>query len=145
MQMSADIRDPQTYAINGAAMEVHRQLVPGLLETAYQEAFAIELAARGIPFQREVPLQIRYKDQVLSCSYRADFVCYGNIIIELKAQSQLTVVDEAQVINYLKITGFQRALLFNFATPSLQYQRFINTGKMNKPQITQISQIDTSQ
>lgn len=104
-------------------MEVHRELGHGFLEAVYQEALAIELAARKIPFRREVPLAVNYKGHKLACSYRADFVCYENVLVELKAVSQLTGVDEAQVINEMKATGMQRALLFNFGTPSLEYKR----------------------
>ena len=104
-------------------MEVHRQLGHGFLEAVYQEALAIELATRKIPFQREVPLPVSYKGQRLACSYRADFVCYENVLVELKAISQLTGADEAQVINEMKATGMQRALLINFGAPSLEYKR----------------------
>ena len=104
-------------------MEVHRELGHGFLEAVYQEALAIELTARKIPFQREVPLPVSYKGQKLACSYRADFVCYENVLVELKAISQLTGADEAQVINEMKATGMQRALLINFGAPSLEYKR----------------------
>jgi GxxExxY protein len=116
-------RDPETFAIIGAAMEVHRQLGHGFLEAVYQEAMAIEMAGRKIPFQREVPLPVSYKGQQLQCGYRADFICYGNVVVELKAISQLTGADEAQVINEMKATGTQRALLINFGAPSLEYKR----------------------
>lgn len=125
--MNADLqktaKDPETYAIIGAAMEVHRELGHFFLEAVYQEALAIELAGRKIPFQREVPLAVKYKGQKLACSYRADFLCYENVLVELKAISELTGVDEAQVINEMKATGMQRALLFNFGAPSLEYKR----------------------
>ena len=125
--MDADLqksqRDPETYAIIGAAMEVHRELGHGFLEAVYQEAMAIEMKARKIPFEREVPLPVHYKGQKLATSYRADFVCYENLLVELKAISQLTGVDEAQVINEMKATGIQRALLVNFGAPSLEYKR----------------------
>jgi GxxExxY protein len=120
--MTAD-KDPQTYAIIGAAMEVHRQLGNGFLEAVYQEALAKELKLRNIPFEREVELAISYKGEPLISKYRADFICFGEVILELKAASRLTSADEAQVINYLKATGFHRALLINFGTPSLQYER----------------------
>jgi len=116
-------RDPETFAIIGSAMEVHRELGHGFLEAVYQEAMAIEMTARKIPFQREMPLLVTYKGQKLSCSYRADFVCYENVLVELKAISQLTGADEAQVINEMKATGMQRALLINFGAPSLEYKR----------------------
>ena len=118
-------RDPQTFAVIGAAMEVHRQLGHGFLEAVYQEALAIELTAREIPFQREVILPVRYKGQLLQCGYRADFICYGELIIELKAINQLTGVDDAQVINELKATGFNRSLLLNFGSTSLEYKRLV--------------------
>ena len=125
--MNADFqksnRDPETFAIIGAAMEVHRELGHGFLEAVYQEAMAMELTARKIPFQREVPLPVAYKGQKLACHYRADFVGYENVLIELKANSQLTGTDEAQVINEMKATGMQRALLINFGAPSLEYKR----------------------
>jgi len=118
-------RDPQTYAIIGAAMEVHRQLGHGFLEAVYQEALALELAEHDIPFQREVPLPISYKGRRLQCSYRADFVCFEEVVVELKAISQLTGADEAQAINELKATGLHRALLINFGAPSLEYKRLV--------------------
>ena len=117
--------DPQTYAIIGAAMEVHRVLGQGFLEAVYQEALAIELASRQIPCRREVPLEVRYKGQVLSTAYRADFVCYEEIIVEVKALERLSGREIAQVLNYLKATGFQRGLLINFGAPSLQVKRLV--------------------
>lgn len=127
--MNADFqktnRDPQTYAVIGAAMEVHRQLGHGFLEAVYQEALAIELTAHQIPFQREVILPVRYKEQLLQCGYRADFICFGELIIELKAINQLTGVDDSQVINELKATGFNRGLLLNFGSTSLEYKRLV--------------------
>jgi len=118
-------RDPQTYAIIGAAMEVHRQLGCGFLEAVYQQALAKELSARGIPFEREVELIVYYKSEPLDCKYRADFICYQDVIVELKALSALTGVEESQVLNYLKATGIQRALLINFGAPSLEYKRLV--------------------
>jgi len=106
-------------------MEVHRQLGHGFLESVYQEALAIELAAREIPFKREVALPVKYKGQLLQCSYRADFVCFEEVVVELKAISQLTGMDEAQTINELKATNLHRALLINFGAPSLDYKRLV--------------------
>jgi GxxExxY protein len=121
----SDERDPQTFAIIGAAMEIHRQLGHGFLEAVYQEAATVEFPLKNIPAEREVLLPIRYKEIVLPTRYRADFVCFAEIIVEFKAQAQLTNSDEAQVLNYLKATGFHRGLLINFGTPSLQYKRLV--------------------
>ena len=118
-------RDLQTYAIIGAAMEVHRLLGCGFLEPVYQEALAKEFSLRRIPYEREVELVISYKNEPLTCRYRADFLCYGEVIVELKALSALSGIEEAQVINYLKATGKQRALLINFGAPSLMYRRLV--------------------
>ncbi|MBP8292250.1 MAG: GxxExxY protein [Caldilineaceae bacterium] len=119
------IRDPQTYAIIGAAMEVHATLGRGFMEAVYQESLAIELTLRRIPYQREVDLPVSYKGTLLKCSYRADFICYGEIIVELKALSALTGGEWAQIINYLKATGFHRGLLLNFGAESLEHKRFV--------------------
>ena len=117
--------DPQTYAIIGAAMEVHRVLGNGFLEAVYQEALAIEMEKQSIPFEREVALEVHYKGKPLKASYRADFVCYGEIIVELKALERLSGKETAQLIHYLKATGFHRGLLLNFGTPSLQVKRVV--------------------
>ena len=118
-------KDPRTYQIIGAAMEVHKQLGCGFLEAVYQEAFAIELQNKDIPYKREVDLTIHYKEHQLNTCYRADFVCYNNIIVELKALSNIGGVEEAQILNYLKATGFEIGLLINFGAKSLQYKRLI--------------------
>jgi GxxExxY protein len=122
-------KDPRTYAIIGAAMEVHRQLGCGFLEAVYQEALEIELKRAGVPTLPQVELPIFYRGQRLNCYYIADFVCYESIIVELKALSRLSGVEDAQVLNYLKATGLEVGLLLNFGTPSLQYKRLVWTRK----------------
>lgn len=117
-------QDPQTYAIIGAAMEVHKQLGSGFLEAVYQEALAVEFQSRSIVASREVELPVFYKGQRLTCSYRADFVCYESVIVEIKALREITGIEEAQVLNYLKTTGMQRALLINFGRSNLDFKRF---------------------
>lgn len=118
---------PESYAIIGACMEVHRELGPGFSEGAYQEALALEFGYRNIPFEREKLLSIYYKGQLLKKCYFADFVCFENIIVELKALSELDNAHLAQVLNYLKATGHQLGLLINFGTTSLQYRRVIRS------------------
>jgi len=122
-------KDPQTYKVIGAAIEVHRVLGPGFLEAVYQEALSIEFSSRKIPFQKEVDLPVYYKETVLSTNYRADFLCYETVIVELKAMSRLSGTEESQIINYLKATGMETGLLLNFGTSSLEYKRFIFKDK----------------
>lgn len=118
-------RDPDTFAIIGAAMEVHSVLGHGFLENVYQEALCRELANRRIPFLTQVSIPIFYKGERLVCSYRADLVCWDSIVVELKAIRTLSSADQAQVMNYLKGTGLQRGLLLNFGNSRLQYERLV--------------------
>lgn len=118
-------KDPETFATIGAAMEVHRELGRGFLELVYQTALALEFQERAIPFKAEVALPIRYKNKLLTCSYRADFVCFESVIVETKAIATLTGADDAQLINELKATGLQRGLLLNFGADSLEYKRLV--------------------
>lgn len=122
-------RDPRTYAIIEAAMEVHRQLGCGFLESVYQEAFAFELKSREIPYTRELKFPVIYKGHQLSCQYRPDFICFETVIVELKALGQLNRSEESQLLNYLKVTGFQTGLLLNFGGKSLEQRRFVLTQR----------------
>lgn len=122
---SRDARDPETYAVIGAAMDVHKEFGPGFLEGVYHDAVQVELAARGTPFERECPVPVVYKGMDLGTPCRADFVCHGSVFVELKAIKALTGVEEAQVLHYLKATGLKRALLINFGALRLEYKRLV--------------------
>ena len=116
--------DPRTYAIIGAAMEVHRNLGCGFFEPVYQEALTIEFTKREIPFKKEIKFPVFYKEVRLESAYRPDFICFDGIVVELKALARVGGVEEAQVINYLKTCGHEIGLLLNFGTRSLEYRRF---------------------
>ena len=118
-------RDPRTYAIIGAAIEVHKQLGCGFLESVYQEALAIELGLRQIPFRREVKLPVSYKGQRLVTSFCADFICFDSLVVELKALANMSGSDEAQLINYLRATRYKIGWLLNFGARSLQHRRLV--------------------
>ena len=113
-----------SYAIVGAAMEVHRVLGPGFLEAVYEEALCIEFSTRDIPFARQKRLHVSYKGQIVG-DYVADLVVDEKVIVELKALKALTNVHEAQLINYLKATDVRVGLLINFGASSLEHERRI--------------------
>ena len=108
-----------TEQIIGAAIEVHRALGPGLLESAYEECLARELALRQIPFERQKPIPLTYKDAVIDIGFRLDMIVDSQVVVELKAVDALQPIHEAQVLTYLKLTGKQAALLINFNTQVL--------------------------
>ena len=130
--MNADLqnqKDPETYAIIGAAMEVHRELRHGLLEVVYQDALVVEFGTRSIPFEREKLLKVLYKGRPIPSFFKADFVCFDTVIVECKSQASIGAAEDAQVINYLALTGLERAIILNFGASSLQYKRLVRSKK----------------
>ncbi|MCW0484374.1 GxxExxY protein [Gaoshiqia sediminis] len=115
----------ESYQIIGACMNVHNELGAGFMEAVYQEALVLELHDLLIPFVREKILDIYYKGYLLEKKYKADFICFDQIIVELKAVNELNSEHTAQALNYLKATGMKLALLVNFGKTRLQYKRVI--------------------
>lgn len=106
--------DKLSNTVIGAAIEVHRALGPGLLESTYEACLAYELTLQGIPFERQKPLPVVYKGQKLDCGYRVDLLIDRCLIVEVKAKEVLLGLDEAQILTYLKLTGLKLGLLLNF-------------------------------
>lgn len=106
----------------GAAMRVHSVLGPGFNELVYQNALAVEMRLEGIPFEREVKLEVHYRGEMVG-HYRADLLVEGSLILELKAVQSILPEHEVQVVNYLAATGLEKALLLNFGTRSLQVKK----------------------
>jgi len=119
------MKNQRTYKLIGAAMEVHRELGSGFLEAVYQEALEIELTDLNIPFKSQSVINIEYKGKTLNKTYQPDFICYGDIIVEIKALASLSGTEEAQIINYLKATGLKVGLLLNFGAKSLEHKRYV--------------------
>ncbi len=116
----------EVFEIVGAAMEVHTELGNGFLEPVYQESLEIELALRKIPFESQKRLDLFYKGVELKKEYIPDFVCYGKIIVEIKALERLTNIEYAQIINYLKVTNLKVGVLINFTSKGkLEWKRFV--------------------
>ncbi|HEV8613768.1 MAG TPA: GxxExxY protein [Gemmatimonadales bacterium] len=135
--------DPDTYKIIGAAMEVHRTLGPGFLEPVYQLAFELELELRKVPFVREVELAVCYKETLLDVRYRVDFVCFDEILVELKALRRLSPIEENQIIHYLVASKLRRGILLNFGAPSLQFRRFVGpTAQTASPSVQSVKSVD---
>ena len=116
----------QVQCIVSAALEVHFHLGPGYLEAVYQEALALEFALRGVPYTREVHIPIAYKGQRLNFSFRADFICYSTIVVEIKAVLGLLRKDDPQLRGYLNATGKVHGLMINFGAPRLQFKRILH-------------------
>jgi GxxExxY protein len=123
----------EAYAIVGAAMAVYNELGCGFLEQVYQEAFETELRIRNLAFTSQEELRIRYKDSLLDKAYKADLVVFGKVIVEIKVLDRLSGKEEAQVFNYLKASGMELGLLFNFGShPCLEWKRIIKPRKFAK-------------
>jgi len=109
-----------TGEIIGAAMSVHRELGPGLLESAYQASMCRELTLRGIPFQSQLDIPVEYKGLRLDCGYRIDLLVDNQVVVELKSIERFQRVHEAQLITYLRLSGVHVGLLINFNVPALR-------------------------
>ncbi len=120
--------DKITGEIIGAAIDVHREIGPGLLESAYEQCLCHELSLRGLTVQRQVALPVEYKGVHLDCGYRMDVVVEDAVLVELKAVEQLLPVHDAQLLTYLKLSGYQLGLLMNFNVPVLKdgLKRIVN-------------------
>ncbi len=120
--------DELMQGVIACAIEVHRHLGPGLLESAYEECLCWELKNIGLAFERQVPLPVRYKDSLLECGYRLDIVVAQQVLLELKSVEKFVPVHQAQVISYLKLSGLKRGLLINFNVPVLRdgIKRIVN-------------------
>jgi GxxExxY protein len=128
-------RDAETQSFNelterviGACIEIHRTLGPGLLESAYEECLCHELSVAGIPFERQKPLPVHYKNVKLDCGYRLDLVVEQKVIVELKAVENLLPIHEAQLLTYLKLSKLTLGLLINFNVAMLKHgiKRIVN-------------------
>ena len=115
----------ECYKIIGACINVHKELGPGFLEAVYQESLMLEFLEQGIPFEKEKDIRIIYKGRALDKYYKADFLCFDNIIVEVKALSEISNDHISQLLNYLKATKLRVGLLVNFGSSSLVYKRLI--------------------
>ncbi len=119
-------KDQRTYAIIGACFEVYNRMGCGFLESVYQECLEIEFAHQQIPFEAQKELKLTYRDQQLKQTYAPDFICHGDIILEIKAVSNLADEHHAQLLNYLHGSGYKTGLLANFGHyPKLEYKRMV--------------------
>jgi GxxExxY protein len=113
-----------TYQINGAVFEVNRELGPGFLEKVYENALLVELVERGLKVESQVPIKVKYKGKEVG-EYYADIVVENRVILEIKVADSLQKIHEAQLLNYLKATGYNIGLLVNFTYPKAEIKRFV--------------------
>ena len=125
--MTELLYEEETYKIIGACLNVHKKLGNGFLESVYQEAVEKELTKQKLPYERQKRLQIQYEGEYLDKYFVADFLCFEKIILEIKAASTIIKDHTAQLLNYLKATGYSVGLLINFGETSLTWKRMINT------------------
>ena len=112
-------RDPLTEKVIGCAIEVHRILGPGLLESAYQRCMLFELRKQGLAVETEVPMPVNYKGEIMDCGYRVDMLVEKSLILELKAVEAILPIHQAQLLTYMKLSGIHLGLLINFHQPRL--------------------------
>ena len=117
----------EVYSIVGAALDVSNELGCGFLEAVYHEALEIEFENRKIPFESQKRINITYKNILLKKEYIADFFCYGQIVVEVKAIKKITVIEEAQLLNYLNAAKLPAGLIINFGVAKLEWKRYANT------------------
>lgn len=129
--MSKLIFKQESFEIIGACMEVHNQLGPGFLESVYQQALHIELCLRNIPHQMQVELPVYYKTELLPKGFRIDFLCYDEILLEIKALKDLTNIERAIALNYLKVSRLPLCHLVNFGEESLAFERYIYSKNLD--------------
>ena len=115
----------EVFQIVGAAMNVHRYFGPGFTEKVYQEALQVEFQKQEIPYKRENPIRAKYHDIELNAEFVPDFICYNDIVVELKAVKELDDIHRSQAISYGKVAGTKLSLLINFGEPSLRYERYV--------------------
>ena len=115
----------EVFQIVGAAMNVHRYFGPGFTEKVYPEALQVEFQKQEIPYKRENPIRAKYHDIELNAEFVPDFICYNDIVVELKAVKELDDIHRSQAINYGKVAGTKLSLLINFGEPSLRYERYV--------------------
>jgi GxxExxY protein len=133
----------ESYAIKGAAMEVYKRMGNGYLEAVYQECLEREFLIRGIPFVAQHPLALTYRSELLEATYKPDFICYGKIIVEIKAVAALAAEHQAQLQNYLKATSYEQGFLFNFGKyPLLEQVRMANTKNRATLALTPSEELD---
>ncbi len=121
-------KDPLSQKVIGAAIEVHRALGPGLLESAYEVCLCLELTKAGVTFKRQVEMPVSYKGKRIDCGYRADLIIEGTLLVELKSVDRLLPIHQAQLLTYLKLSGIRTGLLINFNSKVLKdgIKRLVN-------------------